>query len=123
MDRPGLSDFKARLLAMRRELVGRLEAAENESLHKSRRDAAGDLSGYPLHMADAGSDNYLSQADLTIAGSAAEALQMLDEALRRIEEGTYGVCRNCGQDIADQRLRALPHARTCYECASRAEGR
>lgn len=121
MDKRQLQRFKKKLLAMREQLIARIQAAEGESLGTSRREASGDLSGYPIHMADAGCDNYLADADLVIAGNNIEALHELDEALMRIKEGTYGICRNCGQDISPKRLSAVPYTRTCYECASRAE--
>jgi DnaK suppressor protein len=56
------------------------------------------------------------ERDLALAASAYAAVQEVDEALARIDAGTYGVCENCHEQIARARLRALPYARLCVRC-------
>jgi DnaK suppressor protein len=56
-----------------------------------------------------------------MASTKQEALQEIDEALDRIEEGTYGICETCGEKISQKRLSAKPSARTCLKCAEQME--
>jgi DnaK suppressor protein len=68
------------------------------------------------HMADSGSNVYEMERLMTIRIEAQTRLEMVREALGRLEEGTYGICGRCGREIAPARLEALPFARYCIEC-------
>ena len=67
-------------------------------------------------MADQASGNNEVHIQLKLKQTDAKILQAIDEALRRIEEGTYGVCRDCGEPIAPARLNAIPWTRVCITC-------
>jgi RNA polymerase-binding transcription factor DksA len=54
-----------------------------------------------------------------LAGSLAETLHDIEDALTKMDEGTYGRCESCGGDIGDARLEAMPAARLCIRCASK----
>ena len=56
----------------------------------------------------------------SLAGSLEDQLACVQEALDRIDDGTYGLCQNCGQPIGDARLEAMPETRWCINCAGRA---
>ena len=73
------------------------------------------------HMADQGSDEYQYEATIRFASSEGRYLYHIEEALSRIEEGTYGNCEACGGKISKERLKALPHARLCIECKEKEE--
>lgn len=62
------------------------------------------------------------EVDYTLEGHSERVLQEIEAALQRIEEGTYGLCQNCGKPIAEERLEAMPYATLCIEC-KRLEGR
>lgn len=64
----------------------------------------------------------LSDAGLAIADIRREEISNLEEALRRLEMGTYGVCEGCGEQIDTQRLRLVPYTAYCLECQKRREG-
>ena len=109
--------FKQTLLEKRKEIVGNVNEMEDEALKKSRLDAAGDLSSMPIHMADIGTDNYEQEFALGLMDSERKLLKEIDDALQRIEQGTYGICEATRKPIAKARLEAQPWARYCVEYA------
>ncbi|MGD8453314.1 MAG: TraR/DksA C4-type zinc finger protein [Phycisphaerae bacterium] len=108
-------EFRRALLEKRAELVGDVGTLQEEALRGSRREAAGDLSSMPVHMADLGTDNYEMEFSLGLLQGRREMLQEIEDALERIRQGTYGVCLATGKPIGKARLRATPWARFCYE--------
>ena len=109
--------FKQLLLEKRGEILINVNEFEDEALKKSRLDASGDLSSMPIHMADIGTDNYEQEFALGLMDSERKLLVEIDEALKRIEEGTYGICEGTGKAITKARLEARPWARYCVEYA------
>jgi len=109
--------FKLMLLEKRREILINVNEIEDEALKKSRLDASGDLSSMPIHMADLGTDNYEQEFALGLMDSERKLLQEIDDAMQRIEQGTYGTCEATGKPIAKARLEAKPWARYCVEYA------
>jgi len=103
-----LTDFRDRLLEKRRSLVGDMNGIEAEALHVSRKDGSGDLSSMPTHPADVGTDNYEQEFTLGLLESERLLLNEIDQALVRVREGTYGVCKGTGKPITKARLRARP---------------
>jgi len=113
--------FKQSLLAKRREIFQNVFDIEGETLKKSRLDASGDLSSMPIHMADIGTDNYEQEFALGLMDSERRILNEIDDALDRIEDGTYGICEGTGEPISKARLKAQPWARYCVEYARMVE--
>jgi DnaK suppressor protein len=116
-----IEHFKQLLLEKRGEILSNVNEMEDETLKKSRGDAAGDLSSMPIHMADIGSDNYEQEFTLGLMDSERKLLNEIDDALRRIELGTYGICEGTGRQIQRARLEAQPWARYCVEHARKLE--
>jgi len=108
--------YKALLLKERERINGQLSHITEDTLKKSQRDAAGDLSGYSYHMADMASDDYEREFSLGRATEEQKALFSIDEALKRIEDGTYGNCLQCSKPILKKRLKAIPQTELCIEC-------
>ena len=67
-------------------------------------------------MADQASGNNEVHIQLKLKQTDAKILQAIEEALRRIDKGTYGICRDCGEEIAAPRLNAIPWTRVCITC-------
>ena len=109
------------LLEKRREILRNVTEFEDEALKQSRLDASGDLSSMPIHMADLGTDNYEQEFALNLMGSERKLLNEIDDALQRIEKGTYGVCEGTGKPICKARLKAQPWARYSVEYARKLE--
>lgn len=112
-----IQSFRELLTGLRARLRGDLTQLTGEALGGGQSDGSGSLSHVPTHMADAGTDNFDQEFDLSMIENEQETLVQVDEALGRVEAGTYGRCLECEAAIAKPRLQALPYTRTCIECA------
>ena len=99
------------LLDLRTHLTEGIERHSEETLKRSAKDDAGDLSAYGQHMADAGTDTFDRDFALSMVASEQEALSQIDAALKRIHAGTYGICEITQKPIAKDRLLAVPFTR------------
>jgi DnaK suppressor protein len=110
--------FRKLLVELRDHLIDGVNFLASDNLKRSHREASGELSGYSLHMADAGTDNFDREFALSLVSSEQEALYEIEEALKRLEQSTYGLCGNCEKPIRRERLEAVPFARLCVQCQS-----
>ncbi len=106
--------FRA-LVQLHEEVYEGLHRHSEETLRRSNKEDSGDLSSYGQHMADAGTDSFDRDFALSMVSSEQEALYEIDEAVRRIRNGTYGVCEITGKPISRDRLRAVPFTRYSVE--------
>jgi RNA polymerase-binding transcription factor DksA len=106
-----MKEFEQRLLEERRKILKEMGHLENTVLKVNPRDASGELSGYSYHMADAGTDSMEREKAFDIASKEGRLLMEIDDALRRLYNGTYGICEVSGKPIGRARLEALPWAR------------
>jgi len=113
--------FEQQLLDDRQKILKEMGHLENTVLKVNQRDSSGDLSGYSFHMADAGTDAMEREKAFLFASAEGRTLLEINEALRRLYRGEYGVCESCGQPIARARLEAMPHARLCVPCKQKEE--
>lgn len=104
--------------------------AERERLESQRRinieDEANrldELSDYDNHPADTASDTYERTKDFALDENFKELIDQIDEALRKIEDGSYGICDRCRIPINVERLRAIPYATFCIQCQEALERR
>lgn len=118
-----LNKYKALLLRIREKIGGGLNHIAQDTLKTSQRDASGDLSGYSFHMADMASDNYEVEFSLGRASDEQDVMYSIDEALKRIADGTYGNCPQCGKQIPKKRLDAIPQTELCVVCQSKNENK
>jgi len=109
-----LEFFRQRLLERRARLLGDVRTLQNEARSQSGGDS-GVASSMPIHMADLGTDNYEKEFTLNLIQGERTLLREIDEALARINDGTYGICLATGKPIGKARLRAKPWAKYCYE--------
>ena len=116
MNKRDMKHFEKRLIEERQKLLKELGYFEDKIFNDSQRDAAGDLSAYSVHMADQASDAEEREKAYHMASAEGRLLYHIDEALRRVKEGTYGLCQLCGKKIQKPRLEVVPHARLCIEC-------
>lgn len=110
-----IEGFRGMLLEKRRELAGDVGGLQEEALSTNRHDASGNLSTMPMHMADLGTDNFERELTLGLIEGERVLLREIDEALERINRGTYGICQATGKPIGKARLRATPWTKYCYE--------
>jgi RNA polymerase-binding protein DksA len=109
-------EFEQRLMAERAKILKEMGHLENTVLKVNQRDSAGDLSGYSFHMADVGTDAMEREKAFMFASNEGALLKEIDDALRKVYGGEFGVCENCGRPIARARLEAMPYARLCLSC-------
>lgn len=112
--------FRNHLLDLRARLRGDVTAIAENALSKGEPEAVSKTS-MPIHMAEAGSDNFEQEFSLSLMMSGRDTLDKVEKALQRIEAGTFGLCESCSTSIPKGRLRALPFAARCVKCAETAE--
>ena len=122
MPKKQLQHFEKRLMEERKRVLKEL-GHYDEAFGSTSQESDGDLSSYSFHMADQGTDAMEREKAFLFASQEGRFLWHIDEALRRLYRSpeTFGKCHNCGQDIAFERLDALPHARFCIQCKQREE--
>jgi DnaK suppressor protein len=106
-----------KLLALRARLVGDMSQMADTALNKDRIHTI----GIPSDMADVGTDAFEQEITLDLLGNEKGVLEQVEAALKRIEDGSYGRCEECGLGIAKARLEAIPYTALCVKCASRQE--
>ncbi len=106
---------------MKEEILDGIKHISEDILKKSQKDAAGDISGYTYHMADVATDTYDREFSLGLASNDRKMMYELEDALKRIEEGTFGTCEDCKNTISKSRLKAVPYARLCVKCQEKKE--
>jgi len=108
------------LLSTRDKIMKAVQHIESQNLN-SHKESAGDLSGYSLHMADVGTDNYDRELALDVVGNEQDILYQIDHALVRINSGSFGICEMYGTQIPSPRLDAIPWTPYCKEAAEKIE--
>lgn len=105
---------RAQLLQHRDRLQREIEGFEEE-LGESLAEAS-DESAYDQHMAETAAVTLDREIELTLEENARGTLRLIERALRKLDEGTYGACDKCGADIGTERLEATPWATLCIAC-------
>jgi RNA polymerase-binding transcription factor DksA len=111
--KPEWHKFYLHLLELREQLVRQMNGLAKES--------AQELAGYSLHMADSGTDNFDRDFALSLLSSDQDAVYEIEEALKRIERKTYGVCELTAKPIPRARLEAIPWTRFTVEAQAQLE--
>lgn len=109
-------EYKTSLLQRRALVLGDVSQMHESALNKSVAAASGDLSTVPYHMADVGTDNFEHEFTLGLIENEEEEIREIDEALERLDKGTFGICETCEKPIPKSRLKIIPYARLCIEC-------
>ena len=121
MKKSDLKKYEELLLKKREELLKEMGHVGDSHGTSTLKEATGDLSSHSYHMADQGTDHMEREMAFMVASKSGRLVYHIDEALRRIKDGTYGKCFKCGKQISASRLKAVPHARMCIECKSAEE--
>jgi len=107
--------FRGVLLEERTRVQAALENLREETAG-TLYDDAGEESAYDNHLADTATETYDRELDYTLEENSEHVLGEIEAALSRIEGGTFAVCTNCGEQIPEERLEALPWATLCIDC-------
>jgi RNA polymerase-binding transcription factor DksA len=111
--KPEWQKYYRTLLDLRERLLNQMNGLAKES--------AEEMDGYSLHMADSGTDNFDRDFALSLLSSDQDAIYEIDEALKRIQKGTYGTCELTGKSIPKARLDAIPWTRFTVEAQAQLE--
>jgi len=118
-----LIEFKKLIAKTKIKISDDIKHISEDTLKKSQKDASGDISGYTYHMADVATDTYDREFSLGLASNERKLLFELEDALKKIDEGTFGICETCKSLITKNRLKAVPYARLCMKCQEKKEKR
>ena len=121
MNKEDLDFFEKLVLKKLEQTSNDVEEIENISRNNGREMTSEDRSTYSLHMADHGTDAMEKEKSQLLAQRGGDYIEYLNEALQRIETGTFGLCRICGGEIGRARLEAVPTATQCISCKSKRE--
>ena len=111
--KPEWTKYYEVLLELRERLLAQMDGLAKESAEQ--------MAGYSLHMADSGTDNFDRDFALSLLSSDQDAVYEIEEALKRIERNTYGVCELTGKTIPKARLTAIPWTRFTVEAQAQLE--
>lgn len=115
---PGkLAGYQKMLRAFAARVRNDATSVGRDALAQTGGQADGGLSNAPMHMADVGTETYLQELSATLLENEEYLVKETSDALRRIDQGTFGSCEHCGQPIGKLRLDAIPFARYCTACA------
>jgi len=123
LNKKELAEFRKLLQKIKEEMVDDIKHISEDTLKKSQKEASGDISGYTYHMADVATDTYDREFSVGLASNERELLYELSDAMKKTEDGTYGICEGCKCLIAKNRLKAVPYARLCLKCQEKKEKR
>jgi DnaK suppressor protein len=114
--------FRELLLERRRAIVEAIEYLHQENAGSLEEETGELVSGSAdQHMADTATETVDREIDYTLEETDGRLLAAIDEAVARIDAGTYGICVNCGAQIAPERLEAMPWATLCIDCKRKEE--
>lgn len=116
---PFLQKQKSKLLQLRDSLLDSMMGVSRDTLRA--RAEGSEASAFGMHQADAGSDAYDRDFALSLLSQEQDALYEIEEALKRVEAGTYGICEMSGKPIPHARMEAIPFARFTVECQTQIE--
>lgn len=113
--------FRALIHERRKEIMKELGYLRESSMEQTSETYSGDSSTYSYHMADQGTDAQEREKAFMFASRDGKMMTLLEQALERMEAGTYGYCMDTGAPIEFRRLEAIPHAKLCIEAKKKLE--
>ncbi len=117
-----LKHFEKKILEELKESVAYVEDI-NKDQSIGARESSGDLSSYAYHQADQGSDTNLMEQTVMMMEQERDKIRLLNDALKRVYDGSFGICGMCGEKISEVRLEMIPHAQYCITCMEKMESK
>ncbi|MCB5255339.1 MAG: TraR/DksA family transcriptional regulator [Candidatus Cloacimonetes bacterium] len=115
-----LKFFEELILAELKESMAYIESM-NKDQSVGSRESSGDLSSYAYHQADQGSDTQYMEHTVKMMETEREKIRKLNDAMRRLQDGHFGFCEMCGEEIPVARLQIIPYATLCIDCKEKME--
>lgn len=120
MERKKIQFFQQRLLQEKKALQEEVQNI-NSQLQENLKDSVGELSSYDNHSSDLSDVTFERGKDIALRDSTLILEDKVEQALKKIEEGNYGFCADCGKKISEERLDALPYATLCLDCQEKVD--
>ena len=121
MNQRELAYFKDQLNKEYREFSKEIHNFLEGGMRDSIGRVTGELSSYDNHPADLGSEVFEKEKDIALLENARISLKQVENALRAVDEGRYGLCDSCNEQINYERLKAIPYTSHCYDCQKKIE--
>ena len=119
MPQKNLEQYKKALLKLKETYVHDINSMSKHSGSSGNESA--DISGHVQHMADVATDMYDREFNLGLASTEREVLHKIDNALKRIDANSFGLCVECKKGVPVARLKAIPYVETCVKCQEKLE--
>ncbi|OPJ62394.1 TraR/DksA C4-type zinc finger protein [Clostridium oryzae] len=116
MDRERLTYYKDKLIKEKKRVNEAIEQLNDNDMTKYNVDIASELSFYDNHPSDIATETFQVEMGRSLEANETSMLDKINDALKAIDEGSYGKCKKCGKDIEEERLEALPYAENCIRC-------
>lgn len=116
-----LQELKQKLEKKKRRVSHTISHMEEDGLGESMLESIGELSAYDNHPADLGDVMFERSKDIALRDNESILLTEIETALQRMDNGNYGICKECGREIDVERLEVLPWATYCVECQEKNE--
>lgn len=116
MNSEQLTYYKDKLNKEKKKVNDLIEQLNNNKMTKYNAEIASELSFYDNHPADIATETFEVEMGRALEANEVSLLDKINEALKSIDQGSYGKCKKCGNDIEKERLEALPYAENCIQC-------
>lgn len=116
MNKEELKNYKNKLNQEKKRINDIINQLDNNGMTKFNSEVASELSFYDNHPADIASETFEVEKGIALEANEMALLDKIDDALKAIDEGSYGKCQTCGKEIAKERLDFLPYALNCINC-------
>lgn len=123
MDKNSLEYFKNKLIREKEGVNSLLEEMKDNETIDSNSAISMELSNYDNHPADTGSELFEKEKGLALKENEISIMKKINDALKNIEDGSYGVCKSCGKHIPKERLEFVPYAEFCVKCQNEVSGK
>ena len=116
MNKEELKKYKNKLNQEKKRINDIINQLDNNGMTKFNSEVASELSFYDNHPADIASETFEVEKGIALEANEMALLDKIDDALKAIDEGSYGKCQTCGKEIDKERLDFLPYALNCIDC-------
>ena len=113
--------YRQQLRELGARLRGEVSGLRESAMRGIGGEASGNLSNTPLHLADLGSEAFEQEVTVGLLQNEQQLLAAITAAQQRLDAGTFGRCEQCGKDIPEERLKAVPYASRCVSCQAKVE--
>ena len=121
LDKNKLQHYKKLLLIAKEKSLKTLELKDKNNQNGSIKDYINELSMYDNHPADIATETFQAEMDMNLKTDEKIHLEKINQALKMIDEGSYGKCITCGKNITEDRLQTLPTSIECIECKKKSD--